>query len=259
MSPGSLTSIFNWLSILLAAVTTLKLLHNGLYRRYPCLFAYVAFLIFYVAYPQFLDQKSATYFWLWVYTLPVNLAFETLVVMELCRVAMEDHRGLATLGRWAIWAGILASVAISLASLAPRIASAASRRSANLLYLVGFSRGVNLCLACFLILMVLFVSGYPVRLRRNVVLNTTIFAVQFFCNTLAAILRTIFDMRIHPSVDTVMSGLGLISLVLWCFLLSPHGESRRNAPHFLSSTLEQRLLAHLESLNRFALGFSRQS
>jgi hypothetical protein len=256
MSLGALNSTFAVLSLAFAGLTAVRLFRNGLYRRYRVLFAYLVFLVPFTAYPVLLNTRSATYFWAWVITEPVNLTFEVLVVAELCRLVLERYRGLSTIGRWGIYGGMAISIAISLTSLAPRIATSMSRRSTILLYLIGCSRGINLGLTVFLLLMMVLVSRYPVRLSRNVVLNAVVFAILFFCNTLTLLLRTIFDLRLSPAVETVMAGIGVLSFVLWFFLLTPAGELVHLDPLLLGPQDERRALDRLHSLNEFVLGLA---
>ena len=256
MSLGALNSTFAALSVPFAALTAIGLFRNGLYRRYRILFAYLVFLVPFTAYPVLLNIRSVTYFWVWVITEPVNMIFEVLVVAELCRLVLERYRGLSTIGRWGIYGGMAISLAISLTSLAPRIATSMSRRSTILLYIAGLSRGINLGLTVFLLLMMVLVSRYPVRLSRNVVLNAVVFAILFFCNTLSALLHTIFDLRINPVVDTVMAGIGTMSFLAWFFLLTPAGELVHLDPLLLGPQDERRALDRLDSLNEFVLGLA---
>lgn len=256
MSLGALNSTFAAISVPFATLTTLQLFRRGLYRRYRYLFAYLVFLIPFTAYPVILNVRSATYFWCWLASEPVNLAFEVLVVAELCRLVLERFPGLSTIGRWGIYGGIALSVTISLVSLAPRIASSLSRRSTMILYITGFSRGINLGLTVFLLLMMVLVSRYPVRLSRNVVLNAAVFTILFFCNTLTALLRTIFDLRLSPVVDTVMAGISALGFLLWFFLLTPAGELVHLDPLLLGPEDERRALDSLHALNKFVLGLA---
>lgn len=131
-----------------------------------------------------------------------------------------------------------------------------SRRSTLLLYMAGLSRGINLGLTVFLLLMMVLVSRYPARLSRNVVLNAVVFAIIFFCNTLSALLHTIFDMRLSPAVDTVMAGISALSFVLWFFLLTAAGELVHLDPLLLGPQDERRALDRLDSLNELVLGLA---
>jgi hypothetical protein len=83
-----------------------------------------------------------------------------------------------------------------------------------------------------------------------------VFAILFFCNTLAELLRTIFDKRMNPGVDTLMAGIGTMSLLLWFFLLTPAGELVHLDPLLLGPEDERRALDRLDSLNEFALGLA---
>jgi hypothetical protein len=236
-----------------AALTAVRLYRSGLHRRYPFLFAYLLFQVAYSIPPAAMDLRSRAYFWQWLITLPINWIFEILVVRELCGLVLEPYRGLCTLGRWSMYGSVALSSAISLATVLPRIPSSLPRRSRVLFYVFGGDRGIHLALAILLLLMMVLASRYPVPLNRNVVLNAAMFTLLFFANTLASLLRTIFDMRVAALLDVGLTGLGAVSLIIWFFALTPEGEKDRiELAHFRPEN-EARILQQLDHINRLVL------
>jgi hypothetical protein len=253
MSNAALTRVFEILAMIFALLTAVRMFRCGLHRRYPCLFAYLVFLVAYNIGPVTMNLASRAYFWVWVISEPVLWTFEILVVRELCGLMLERYKGLSTLGRWAIYGAVVLSSAVSVASLIPRMPNALTRRSALLTYLYGCDRGINLALGIFLLLMLLFVRRYPVPLNRNVVLNTALFTAQFFSTTLAVLLRTVFDLRLGHTLDVGLCVLDLASLIIWCFVLTPAGEQQHvELMHFRPGT-ESRILERLDQINRLML------
>jgi hypothetical protein len=236
-----------------AALTAVRMRRSGLHRRYRFLFAYLLFQVPYSIPPATMSLGSRGYFWFWLISEPINWMFEILVVRELCGLVLERYRGLCSLGRWSMYGGVALSAAISLATLLPRIPSAVTRRSMLLSYYFGGDRGVNLALAIFLLLMMFLASRYPVPLNRNVVLNAVMFTVLFFGNTLASLLRTIFDLRVAVVMDVGLTASTALSLIVWFFAFTPGGETNRlELAHFRPED-EARILQRLDRINRLML------
>jgi hypothetical protein len=249
----TLTKAFEVCSVLLATLAAIRMQQTGLHRRYRFLFAYLVFLAPFSFWPIVLNIRSVLYFRLWIATEPMNWVFEILVVRELCGLVLERYKGLCSLGRWAMYAGMGISAAVSFASLLPRIASAMPERSRILFYTMGAGRGVNFALAIFLLLMMILGSRYPVPLSRNVVLNAVIFTLLFLSNTFAALVHTLFDRRTSPLVDCCLMAIGAASLAVWLFYLTPEGETAQVEIAHLRPEHEERLLARLDDLNALVL------
>lgn len=253
LSADTLTFCFELLSGLFAALTVARMRRWKLHLRYPFLFWYLVFMVPYSIWPAIMDRRSHAYFWLWVVSEPLNWIFEVLVVRELCGLALERFRGLCSLGRWAMYAGIAVSALVSVLSLIPKIPSALSQRSQLLYYWYAGDRGINLSLGVFLLLMALLASRYPVPLRRNIVLNATMFTVLFFGSTLVSVLRSVFDFRVDTVVNIVLTGMSAASLVIWFFYLTPAGEEDQMAFAHFRTADEARILQLLEQINRTVL------
>jgi len=201
-----------------------------------------------------LNIRSHAYFHFWEVTQPLHWLLEILLVGELCGTVLARYRGIRTLGRWMMYGSMLSSVAISILSLLPRIQSPMSSRSRTLLLITAGGRGVNLALAIFLLLMLILVSRCPVRLNRNVMLNTVVFSVFFLSNTLGATLHQLFDLRLGWALDTCLGGIACMCAVAWLLFLTPAGEEARCDWLHFNPDYEQRMLGQLDSLNRALLG-----
>jgi hypothetical protein len=253
-----------WVSLLGAFLTAAKLYRSGLYRRYRVFFAYFLFRVPIAAYPLLIHVKSPVYFYIWVFTTPLVWAFYVAVVLELCRLVLERHRGLYTLGKWAMWAGMAVSVTLSVLSVLAKFQAAPpQKRSRSLLpsiigYFLAADRGVTFCLAIFLLLMLLLLSRYPVRLSRNVVLHTTLYTIFFLSNTLGVILLSVFGKDLFTAIDAVMMGISALCILAWLIFLTPKGEEVRvDIPRFAPEN-EERILYHLDALNSTLLKVSRK-
>ena len=253
MSP---TTVFEALSVVFAALASARMWISGLHVRYRYLFAYLVFLVPYSVWPILLDIHSKIYFRVWLATEPLNWIFEILVVRELCGLVLERYQGLCTLGRWAMYAGMALSAAISFATLLPRISTTMPQRSLLLFYVAGANRGVNLALAVFLLLMMTLGSRFPLPLSRNVVLSAVLFTLLFLSNTMAMLIHTLFDRSTSPLVDTGLMAVSAASLAILFLALSSDGEAVQVELAHLRPDLEARLLTTLEDLNAMVLRIS---
>jgi hypothetical protein len=255
MPIATVFKVLDTVILLASLLTALRLLKSGLSKQYPVLTVYLLYTAPYLAGPLVLDLKSLVYYDFWLASEPLLWILEILLVRELCSGVLAQYQGIRTMGRWMIYGGMVISIAISLLTLLPNIRSSLSQRSRILAMFTGMARGVNLALAVFLLLMLFLVSRYPVRLSRNVLLNTGVFTLFFLCNTLNAILSTVFDLRLGLKAATLLATLSCGCAIVWLLFLTPAGEKvESHWPHF-SPDYEDYLLRQLDSLNR-ALGGS---
>src|SRR6266705_1367659 len=137
MTSASLGSLLQFIILILSALTAVRLLTAGLYKRYLFFFLFLVFRVAYNACSlSFQTTSSSLYFYFWVSTEPVVLAFYILLVAELYRLVLENYRGLHTVGRWAMYASLAVSVTISVLSLLPKLKPNMPQRSKALVYLL---------------------------------------------------------------------------------------------------------------------------
>ncbi len=231
----------------------LKLYRIGLYRRYPIFFAFFIFRIPNSIWPIFLPTNSYPYFYLWVCTGPILLIFYVLVVVELYKSVLERYRGLYSLGRWAMYVSVAISVTISALSLLPQLKPEVPQRSRIMFYSLAAERGVDTALAIFIILILCFLSFFPLKLGRNVRVHALVFSVFFLSNTFVLLMKSNFGKKFSDGVNTALMCVVAASVVAWLTLLRSTGEDSRQAPAALGPEYESRLLAQLDSINRALL------
>ena len=110
-------------------------------------------------------------------------------------------------------------------------------------------RGIHTGLAIFIILILCFLSFFPVKLSRNVRVHALVFSIFFLSNTFVLLMRSLFGMHLADEVNTILLGITAASVVAWLTLLRAAGEDSRRAPVPIGPEHESRLLAHLDSLN----------
>ena len=256
MAGAVLVSVLKAVLLLGCVLMALKLYRTGLYRRFPIFFAFFIFRIPNSIWPLFLEVSSPRYQQVWVLTEPFEFGFYVLMVVELYKLVLEKYKGLYTLGRWALYVSLAISVTISAISLMPRITPSLPQRSKIMFYVLATERGIQTGLALFIILILCFLSLFPVKLSRNVRMHALVFSIFFLSSTFMLLMRSLFGLRLADQVNTIMLGVSTASVLAWLTLLRTSGEEVRQAPMPFGQEHESRLLAHLDSLNAALLRVS---
>ncbi len=249
MTSATLVQFLRAVLLLGSALTVFKLYSTGLYRRYPYFFLYFIFRIPNSIWPFFLKSSDYLYEQIWIVTSPMVLVFYILITLELYRLVLENYKGLYSAGRWALYLSLTISVAISALSLLPKIKPGMPQRSKVMFYSIGLERGVDTSLAIFIILMLCFLSLFPVKLSRNVRVMALVYSVFFLSNTSVLLLRTLFGLRMIEQVNTLLMALSAASIIAWLVLLNRAGEVPQASPARIDARFEDRLLNHLDALN----------
>jgi hypothetical protein len=227
----------------------IKLYHSGLHHKYPVFFAYFVFRVPYGIPQLVLDLKSNTHFFYWIITEPILWVFYILLVVELARSVLAQYKGLYSTFRSAMTVGMFIAAAISLASLLPRLTPAVPQKSKYLGYVVAGERAVDLTLALFILLILLFISRYPIALNRNLRVHAVVYTVYFLGNTLSLILQVLFGMRLKNEFNILLMLATTGAMVAWLVLLSPKGEENIPTSRRISAEREQHLMTQLAAMN----------
>jgi hypothetical protein len=259
MPSADLAKILQVISLLAAVVLVTRLLTTGLWRRYPIFFWYFVFRIPNSVWPVYIKNPSHEYEHIYIATEPFTWIFHVLVVAELYRLVLQRYRGIYSLLRWAMYGSLAVAIPISVVTLLAKIKPAASLDSRLLGVFFATQRGIDFALAIFLILILFFLSQFPVRLNRNILLHATLYTVFFLGNALTMFLR-IFAVAGHAlaTVNAFIEALSAVCIFAWVFLLSPKGEEVLASFPTLSPRHEEHALRQLESLNATLLKVSRK-
>jgi hypothetical protein len=261
-------SFFQAITILGSALTVLKLLTTGLYRRYRIFFIYFVFrlpsmtlmllLTNLKGLPGGNGSSSNLYFWAFLCSEPFMLLFYILVVVELYSLVLERYKGLYTLGRWAMYGAVLISGTISILSLLPKIAASTPEPSRRLMYELAAERGIDLALVIFILLIGWFLSKYPVPLSRNVVVHTVIYSIFFLSDALVLLWRTLLGYNVDNVFNVVSTAVSSACAVAWWLMLSARGEEVQVHVPQIRPESEERILQQLDLLNATLLKVSRK-
>ncbi|HLK49479.1 MAG TPA: hypothetical protein VKT49_15160 [Bryobacteraceae bacterium] len=241
-------------------LTNVRLVYNGLYKRYRALFAYLVFRFFYTGALLFAFPNTGSRAYLWFFTLtePAIWLFYVLIVIELYSLVLEKHRGLYTLGRWVLYGGLTVSLLISGLALLPELSGGAPQRSRLIPYYLAIERGVDFSLLIFLLLILLWLTQYPVPLSRNVLVHSLAYSILFLSNTAGLLVRVMFGLNLARPVTTLFLAIGAICILMWLIFLTPKGEEVRVSLPSFGPEQEKRILSQLEALNKTLLKVSRE-
>jgi hypothetical protein len=253
MPSALITRVFLAISILGCSLTVLRLLLSGLCRRYQVFTWFFAFRALYDLWPLLLPPKSDTYFYFFIITEPIIRLFCIFAVLELYRLALQRYKGLYTLGRWVMYGASLISVIVSVLMLLPHITPTMPQKSMYLGYAYGFNRGVDFSLTIFILLMLIFLSRYPITLSRNLVVHASLYSIYFLSSGTYGFVRRAIGGGSANTLNLVFSGIVAACTVAWFFLLTPEGEGVKAARIRFSPEYETRMLEKLDALNQMML------
>jgi hypothetical protein len=234
-----------------------KLYKTGLWSVYKYLAGFAVFDLMRVVIAAAVPRGTDAYALLYLFTQPGVWLFHALMMLEVYQVVFRSQRGISVFSRRAISAAVLlaALLAIGTLFLSP---SADSPYGLLESYLV-IERAINFSLFCFVLLLIGFLAWYPVPLARNALVHSAVFSLFFGVKALALLARTVVGPEVTPAASAAVLGVSLISLGLWCFLLTSAGEQIHVRSSYRRDAVdEERLLNQLEMINRTLLRSARE-
>jgi hypothetical protein len=260
-----------WLTIAGYLLLFIRLRIAGLHRCYRFFCLYLLFRVLrallLIGVPWGVKQlerrpnvpfATNAYGWVWILTEPALWIFWVLVVLELYSLVLQNYKGIASLGRWVLLAGLVVAVGISFLTLPADLSNPAEKYPIVRQFLV-IGRGVASSLVIFLLVISCFLAWYPVPLSRNVVVHCIVYAGYFLSTTLALLLRNLLGHTVTQVVSILMSCVTLVCLLIWICLLNREGESAkvRLRPRWAQDQ-EEELVGHLAAINSTLLRAARK-
>ncbi len=258
MTPPSILTILWGLSIIANAFTAWRLRQLGLHSVYRFFFIY---LIFAVARSVLLfllpvSLGSSTYGVVYLVTAPILWIFYVLVVLELYALVLRNYAGIYSLGRWTLYGALIFSIAVSILTLIP---SWGTERSHLLFWCYTVERGVVFSLVIFLLLILLFLSSYPVALNRNILVHCVVYTVYFLGFSMIELIRNVVGYEVVRQLNYVALVVTIGCYLAWIFLLTRAGENRAAMlRHNWTPADEQRLVDQLSNINATLLRVARK-
>ena len=258
MTSASLISALEYLSVLANIAAVVRVVYARLYRVYPFFFGFLTVSLTLEIAAAVAGTKSRLFFYSYASLEPVRNLLYILVVWELFSVIFRNYAGLRSLSRWVMGAAAAIAPVGFVISLAAR-GSAYASHSRFVSNIVQFERGVTMGLVVFILIMLYFISRYPIRLPRNSVALCLLYSVWFLIDAavlLASSFLTPANGRVIVNVTQAFLEIGCY--LGWAFLLSPSGEFRETrVRRDLSPDVEQSLIQELDAMNQALLRAGR--
>ncbi len=249
MPSADLSIILQILCLAGAALLVLRLAVTGLWRKYPFFFGYFIFRILNTLWPLWVPNRTPGYEKWWIRTEPISWIFHVLVVVELCRLVLQRHKGIYSLLRWAMYGAVALAITISILTVIPKFRPAAQWDTKRLVIWFAAARGVDFALGIFLLLILFFLSRYPVQLNRNILLHAALYTVFFFGGAFVVFFRTFFGSSVSQTTNLILQFVSAACIFGWVFLLTRKGELVQSSFRHIDPRHEQLALRQLESLN----------
>lgn len=252
----SILSLLWGFSIVANATAALRLYQLDLNRVYRFFFA---FLVFSTARSLLLlpfNLRGNMYGLIYLATLPILWVFYILIVLELYSLVLQNYSGIYSLGRWTLYGALFFSVTVSILTLIPTWGN----ESSKLLFVcTTVTRGVDFSLVIFLLLILVFLSRYPVALHRNIIVHCIVYTVFFLGTSMTILVRDVFGRQVMRPLNNVLEVIGTACYLVWIFFLTRAGESRVTMlRHNWSPDDEQRLVEQLNNINATLLRAARK-
>lgn len=221
---------------------------TGVHRVYRGFFVYLLFRVLRSGGLSFLDPSRGRYFEVWVCTEPLVWILFGYAVFELSSIALGDYRGLASLSRKTLVAGVATCLVASVATLV--VDASQSRGDFPLLLAANLARrAIYSTLTLYLLLLAGFLLWFPVPVTRNLLLHTVLLFFYSLTGTALLFVRNLLGPSVIPQVSTALLTANMFCLAGW-LCLNRAGERRPAGmrPHWRPET-ERHLLDQLSALN----------
>ncbi len=206
--------------------------------------------------PRF--NENNVYAWTWVITLPVLWLLHILVVLELYSLVLQGYKGIASMGRWVVFAGLAIAVVPSFVTFSAEITHS-TVHSAILRWIFVLTRGLDSSLVLFLLFITAFLVWFPVPLNRNVILYSTVYAFYFTTGALTELGGNLGSPAVRDAMIATSVVATLLSVGIWIALLNRAGEEKTVVVcHAWAPQREALLLQQLAAINNSLIRSARQ-
>jgi hypothetical protein len=256
VSGPSILSLLWGFSIVANATAALRLYQLDLNRVYRFFFAYLVLTTARSLVLLPFSVRENTYGLIYLATIPILWVFYILIVLELYSLVLQNYSGIYSLGRWTLYGALFFSVTVSVLTLIP---SWGNETSKLLFWCTTVERGVDFSLVIFLLMILIFLSRYPVALNRNIIVHCVVYTVFFLGTSMTILVRNVVGHELMRELNNVLQVINAACYLVWIFFLTRAGESRITMlRHNWSPEDEQRLIEQLNTINNTLLRAARK-
>lgn len=235
----------------LTAAVLVKLYLTGIVRVYKLLFSYLAADFLSSAAGFFIPFHSKAYGYYYFSAQTVKIVIAAFMLVEIHSLALERHQALAR-----FWRGVVGYI-LGAATVVPLIAllmdhSAKAKAHPYIRLFFLFEQSINATMAMFLILISIFLTWFPVRMRRNVIVYIGGFIVWMLSRSAMVYVVNQWFNNLHLGQASNILQMSIESgcLLFWLMAFKAEGEARTAVVGHLWNRAEaDRLTEQLDAIN----------
>jgi hypothetical protein len=197
--------------------------------------------------------------WIYVAGNSLKAVLAMFVILELYRWALAEHAALAKFGQNAVIYALGAAAVIALAGLMldPPISG---KTSVILFSFLRIERTMDIWALLYLLTIGVFLSWFPVRMKRNVAVYMAGFGVYFLARSVGLLLTNVLPKAYTTGLSTAMLFVSFGCLLVWTVALGRAGESVGVVTGMRSDPTQlKRVTGQLEAINRSLARLVRSS
>jgi hypothetical protein len=240
------------LQAITAVIAAGRVLRLGLAKQQSSVLAFLSVTAIGLFVLSFFGLASEYYYWgYYVVQTAIDLS-AVFVVRQLFSSAVKDYPGIGTAGRWMIYGAVSVSAITSL-TLTAALWGTGPNGKGHLFYMLILHRSLQFSLAIVIVSILLFISHYPIELRRNIYISGYIFSAIFLLDAADTLVATLSPKLFSWKADMAEVVLLSVCFLTWAVLLGREElvpKTIRFRLHKDDVNKGDELLRQLESLNR---------
>lgn len=246
-----------YLNIAATAALLVRLWASHLAPVYRWLFVYLAVGVLQQCTLVFIPRNTILYGSVYIFGQASKIVLVIFVVLELYRLALAGQPALAKYGQKT--AGVVLCAAAGIAALGLLFDRTVPPGRSVVLYRVfAFERTMDSFVLIFLVLITLFMTWFPVRMKRNVAFYLVGFMVQFFARSEGLLLLNVLSKQLENALNIAMLAISTTCLLVWLFAFGEEGEKVTTViGHRWDPGAMDRVSGQLDAINASLMKLSR--
>jgi hypothetical protein len=238
-----------------ATFTIARLLHFRMWRKFPAFLSYLLFIAIRAILLSSLNRASGVYVRIYLIGGPLVCCAAAFSVYEMFQLFFRNYPGLRTVGRWALYTALF--IALSVTALILRKPWPGTEIDRLLFYELVLERSITFGLAVIVIILMIFLSRYPLHPGRNTYVASGFFSAMFLAQAVVRLIDTLApNLHAGTAADYPEVAFTALCLLGWGVMLRPAEAPEPTRPP-ADERREAELLHQLESLNSILSRSSR--
>jgi hypothetical protein len=246
-----------YLNIAATIVLIIRLLSSRLVHVYRWLFLYLAADALQQCLRLLLPKNSNRTAETYMAGQALKIVLVVFVVLELYRLALAAQPALAKYGQET--AGVALVTAACVAALGLLVDSTVPPGRSVILYrFFSFERTMDTWVLIFLVVICMFMTWFPVRMKRNVAFYLGGFMLLFLARSAGLLLLNVLSPGRHDVLNNAMLSISFLCLVVWLYAFGQAGERATTVVgHRWDPSDMDRVSGQLDSINASLMKLSR--